>query len=239
MTTAYAVLKSAWTSVLPLPVRRALWNHAPRPLKRMKVRVLQRLARGADHDDIYDAAYYDQLVEPTMLRSRDVIAQSIVADLAPRTAIDVGCGTGALLEAIKTRGVDVMGLEYADAAIERCRRRGVPVAKYDIERESNRGWRADAAISTEVAEHLPPACADRFVDLLASLADVVVLSAAAPGVGGADHVNEQPPAYWIEKMAARGLALDDALTQRWRAAWRARGVAPCFWSTVMVFRRTR
>jgi len=32
--------------------------------------------------------------------------------------IDVGCGTGALLEALRDRGCDVFGLEYSEAALK-------------------------------------------------------------------------------------------------------------------------
>jgi hypothetical protein len=43
------------------------------------------------------------------------------------------------------------------------------------------------------------------------------MSAAQPGQGGVGHFNEQPPEYWISKMASVGYTLDEALTQRLQA----------------------
>jgi hypothetical protein len=50
-------------------------------------------------------------------------------------------------------------------------------------------------------------------------------------------VNEQPNQYWISKLTGNGVPLDGELTQRWRAEWTAAGVAHCFASAVMVFRK--
>ena len=130
--TAYVILKNTWTSILPLCVRRILWSATPSTIKKLKVRLLQQLSRNAEHDDIYDEDYYTQLVEPTMLRSCTVMARSIFNEYAPRSVIDVGCGTCALLAAFKEHDVDALGLEYAEAAIEMCKRRGVEVIKYDL-----------------------------------------------------------------------------------------------------------
>ena len=57
-----------------------------------------------------------------------------------------------------------------------------------------------------MAEHLPHAKADLFVDNLIAHGDVILFSAAVPHQGGEHHVNEQPPEYWRAKFAARGFA---------------------------------
>jgi hypothetical protein len=49
--------------------------------------------------------------------------------------------------------------------------------------------------SFEVAEHIPERLEDRYVDMLCLLGNLIVISAATPGQGGMDHVNEQPHAY--------------------------------------------
>jgi hypothetical protein len=64
----------------------------------------------------------------------------------------------------------------------------------DLERPPAPDRRFDLAMSVEVAEHLAPATADGFVTLLTALAPVVLFSAAIPGQGGVEHVNEQWPA---------------------------------------------
>lgn len=236
----YAAVKRSWHAVVPSGVRHLLWRITPPGLKRVRGRVVRSLEAGASHDEIYDAAYYEGLVDPVMRESAGVIASSVLADVHPASAVDVGCGTGLLLLTLRERGVQVVGLERSEAGVAMCRQRGIDVRRFDIESDAPPGLRADLVISTEVAEHLPESCADRFVDLLTGMGDTVLLTAAEPSGGyGADHVNEQPMSYWIEKFAARGFSLDTALSERWRAAWKAAGCASCFHATAMLFRRGR
>jgi SAM-dependent methyltransferase len=194
------------------------------------------------HQETYDAEYYE-FIEYTAVYSQNPMADSIVRDLAPRTVLDLGCGTGALLEALRSRKVRrrkvrVAGLEYSDAALTYCKKRRLPVRKFDIARHDlpRKLRRRDVALSFEVAEHLPPELADRFVETLTAASDTVVFSAATPGQGGTDHVNEQPHEYWIDKMHALGFRLDEDLTLRWRDEWRG-CTANWYHMNVMVFRR--
>ncbi len=64
--------------------------------------------------------------------------------------------------------------------------------------------RFDLAMSLEVAEHLHPSAAKPFVRFLADLSDAVLFSAAYPGQGGANHVNEQKPSYWANLFGELG-----------------------------------
>jgi SAM-dependent methyltransferase len=190
------------------------------------------------HRWIYDDEYYARDVEAAASASAPVIVRSVMREAAPRRVLDVGCGTGAMLAEFAAAGCTVRGLEYADAAIARCRARGIEVTKFDIEHDSlddDTAW--DVAISMEVAEHLPEKIADPYVDLLCARAPVVVMTAAPPGQGGTDHVNEQPPEYWIAKCAARGFDHDAALTARLRAEWAAAGVTEWYHRNLLVFRR--
>lgn len=189
------------------------------------------------HQETYDAEYYE-FIEFTSVYSQNPMADSIVRDLAPRTVVDLGCGTGALLEALRRRKVRVAGLEYSDAALAYCKKRRLRVCKFDIARHSlpPKLRRRDVALSFEVAEHLPPELADRFVETLTAASDTVVFSAATPGQGGTDHVNEQPHEYWIDKMRALGFYLDEDLSRRWRDEWHG-CTANWYHMNVMVFHR--
>jgi hypothetical protein len=71
---------------------------------------------------------------------------------------------------------------------------------------------------------------------LVGIAETVVLTAATPSDSGTDHINEQPNAYWIAKLADRGRAFDESLSMRLRREWEEAGVAGCFWTSAMVFR---
>ena len=191
------------------------------------------------HDELYNSDYFATTVELPARDSAGPMAESIVSDLAPRTVVDVGCGTGALLEQLRNRGCDVFGLEYSEAGLRYCRDRRLNVRKFNLERdvydESNS---FDVAISIEVAEHLPEKAADRYVDLLARLSATIVFTAAPPGQGGLDHVNEQAPSYWVSKFRNRGFKHDAELSDRWREKWRETGVAEMYCKNLMIFRRT-
>lgn len=190
------------------------------------------------HDLLYDAEYYGRHIEPSAAAASEVMAPSIIADLAPRTLVDVGCGSGALLESIRKRGCAVFGLEYAEGGLAFCRKRNLDVQKFDLEHDTFPPDRTfDVAVSMEVAEHLPERCADRFTDLLVLLSSVVVFTAAHPGQGGTDHVNEQPASYWIQKFSSRGFEFDEAHSAAWREQWKRAGIAKWYWMNIMIFRR--
>jgi SAM-dependent methyltransferase len=193
--------------------------------------------RAEQHQQIYDAEYY-KFIETSSIWSRNAMAESIVRDLAPRRVLDVGCGTGALLEALLLRGVQVFGLEYSDAGLDVCNGRGLSVRKFQIgkDRMPTDVPPCDVVMSFEVAEHLPKRLANPFVRFLCAASRTVVLSAATPGQGGTDHVNEQPHAYWIDKMSRRSFDFDEDLSLQWRQEWRDH-TASWYHSNVMVFRR--
>jgi len=72
----------------------------------------------------------------------------------------------------------------------------------------------DLVVSLEVAEHLPSAHAETFVQSLTRLGPVVLFSAAIPFQGGTGHLNEQWPDYWAAKFAKRGYVVVDAVRGR-------------------------
>lgn len=232
----YAQLKLTFRTVVPTPVRDAVWSKH-NPVRGALLSLKGALERSAQHDEIYDRAYYERSADAKRVTMRH-IADSIVRDASPGTLVDVGCGGGFLLSALDARGVACFGLEYSQAGIDLCRSAGLDVRPFDLEHDTFAGYSFDVAVSMEVAEHLPASVADRFVDLLASLAPVVVFTAARPGQVGTDHVNEQPPEYWIERFAARGFAPHETLADTWQHEWERLGVIECYRRNLMVFSRT-
>ena len=137
--------------------------------------------------------------------------------LAPRSVLDIGCGTGKSLDFFLERGLDAVGLEGSRLAIKksRCASR---IIQCDLNKEQNLGRTFDLAWSFEVVEHIHPRYVDNLVKTFANHSGRIVMSAARPGQGGEGHFNEQPPQYWIAKFEAVGFRLDVPLTEELRSA---------------------
>jgi hypothetical protein len=159
----------------------------------------------------YDAAFYTAAGAAAEASAPRVLP--LVFKLAAiRSIVDVGCGDGAWLVAARGLGIeDILGIDgpwIDDAALK------VPLANFRrtrLDRPIAVDRRFDLAMSVEVAEHLPPERAPSFVADLTAFAPLVLFSAAIPGQGGADHVNEQWPGYWSRLFAAHGYTHIDAL----------------------------
>jgi SAM-dependent methyltransferase len=70
-----------------------------------------------DHNRLYDRRYYDEDVDKPASASSPIMAKAIVEHSKPKSVVDVGCETGALLQSFRDLACDVFGLEYADAAL--------------------------------------------------------------------------------------------------------------------------
>lgn len=238
MSKAHLGVRRTWRA-LPLPLRRIVV--AVPPAQRLRAGLGARALQVAAPDDHYDRAFYEDL-EASWGDTGAVIARSIVDAFAPRTLVDLGCGAGRIISAARDLGVDVVGIERSEAGRRACARRGLVVHDLDLTTPFDAAERAcfhgfDVAVCTEVAEHLPATAADDLVARLAHLAPVVVFTAATPGQGGADHVNEQPHAYWITRFRDHGFGLDETIAEDWRRTWRTAGIEPWYPANLMIYRR--
>jgi SAM-dependent methyltransferase len=230
---SFGRLRAVFRAVLPFRVRYWFWRR-DWALTRWLIRAKLHLAASAAFDEIYDVEYFDGIAYG-MAASADVIARSIADEFRPAAVADVGCGPGLLLAALRDRGISGVGFDHAAAALARCRAQGLDARPIDLIVAEELPGRADVVISAEVAEHLPPAAAAGFVDLLCRAAPVVVFTAAVPGQGGTEHLNEQPNEYWVDLFNRRGFRHRSDLTERWRREWAAAGVHPWYARNVMVF----
>lgn len=139
----------------------------------------------------------------------------------PLSALDVGCGPGQLICELQMKGWDVDGFDGSSHALTMARKLGLGddhMAIADI-LDTPEFSRADVVICTEVAEHLPAEHAPTLVRYLTQHATrYVVFTAAPPGQGGHDHVNEQPKHYWRNLFAQEGWIEDEDSTKElfWR-----------------------
>ena len=183
----------------------------------------------------YDQAFYDSF-EETSLRSAQVVVPAVMKWAQPRSVVDVGCGLGIWLSVFGEHGVtEVLGLD--GDYVER-RRLRIPQECFrptQLAAPPALGRTFDLAMSLEVAEHLPPDSSERFADFLASLAPVLLFSAAIPGQPGTAHINPRPHRYWHEAFAKRGYRALDPLRP---VLWHDERVSLHYRQNVFIYART-
>ena len=218
------------------PLSKTIWSLVRHP-DTLKTILVEKTSVGTfTHDKLYDDKYF-RFVERTTAQSATAICNSIVQSLHPSSLIDVGCGTGVLIERLQEQGVRVKGLELAEAALNLCRARQLDVIKFDVctDRLPAEFANADVAVSMSVGQQLSEAFVDHYVDLLCQIAPTVVFSSGTPGRGDRKPLNEQPHQYWIDKFAEREYRFDEPLSKQWRDDWKARNTSPWFQQDVLIF----
>jgi SAM-dependent methyltransferase len=159
----------------------------------------------------YTAEFFERRTQGS-LRSAELVMGHLLQLISFRSVIDVGCGTGTWLRAAGMHGVsDFLGIDgdYIDRAALQVPNDRFLSADLTMPLKLDRTF--DLAMSLEVAEHLPPACACDFVQSLVGLAPLILFSAAIPFQGGNHHVNEQWPSYWADLFKAHGYTPVDCL----------------------------
>jgi len=162
----------------------------------------------------YDSRFYE--TQKTGSYNSACIVVPIVRNmLKVRSVCDIGCGIGTWLRCWQEQGVDdVLGIDgdYVDT-----KQLMIPAEKFraaDLSQPIRCDRRFDLAMSLEVAEHLPPSRAASFVADLTALAPVVLFSAAVPGQGGTNHINERWQSYWASIFNDKGFDTFDVLRSR-------------------------
>lgn len=147
----------------------------------------------------YSSNFYENRHLNTVYSANLIL--SILLERIPsvRSAVDIGCGVGTWLAALKEKGIqNIHGMDgkWVDKnylVIPQDCFTQVDIMTMGL----NKSSRYDLAISLEVAEHLPIDFAKDFVLLLTELSDNVLFSAAIPFQGGQNHINEQWQHYWV------------------------------------------
>ncbi len=131
-----------------------------------------------------------------VMRSSDIVVPILIERFHPQSVLDLGCNTGGWLRSFINAGITALGVDGS----------GVKAAfEHDLREPFKLGYQFDLVLCLEVAEHLPEESADVLVDsAIRHARQAVIWSAATPGQGGWQHLNEQPHAYWVEKFASRG-----------------------------------
>jgi hypothetical protein len=156
---------------------------------------------------MYDDKFYSETSGNSFCSALNVIP--ILTNLfRPKSVVDVGCGKGFWLYVFAQNGVDILGIdgEWAEPV--------VPHITADLEQPFTLDRKFDMALCLEVAEHLTPAAGEQLVSILCNVSNIIVFSAAPPGQGGENHINEQPLSYWQERFEKYGFKFVDCLRPR-------------------------
>jgi SAM-dependent methyltransferase len=191
------------------------------------------------HPTPYGDDFFDALVDSSRQSARQVVPL-LVDWLAPQSVVDIGCGTGAWLSVFAELGVqDYVGLDGDYVARQRLL---IPPDRFwatdlttDWAQSLTPHGQFDLAMSLEVAEHLPPESADRFVAALCQLSSIVLFSAAIPFQGGTGHLNEQWTGYWVERFRQQGYDVVDCIRHR---IWNNPQVDPWYCQNALLFVRS-
>jgi SAM-dependent methyltransferase len=159
------------------------------------------------------------------LDSPNEIVPEIIKIIDPKSVVDVGCGTATFLNCFKKQGViKILGLDGKWANKDLLFKNILPSEFIEVNLEGSITLeeKFDLVVSLEVAEHISEKSADIFVENLVNLGGVILFSAAVPGQGGQNHINEKWLTYWEEKFSKHNYELKDVLR-------------PIFWNNKKVF----
>ena len=149
------------------------------------------------------------------------VADRIVADIRPRRVLDAGCALGLLVEALRTRGVDAVGIDFSAFAIEHVYEPVKPFCRQASVTDPLRE-QYDLVVCSEVLEHVTGADAETAIANFCAHSDDILFSSSPLHFAEATHVNVQPPGYWAAQFARHGFYRDIDFDASFMAPWAAR-----------------
>jgi SAM-dependent methyltransferase len=137
----------------------------------------------------------------------------MVENYGVSSLLDIGCGTGGMLEVAHQAGLEVAGIDGDFTA-----KRNAPVLVHDFtagpaEFENT----FDLAWSVEFLEHVEEQYMDNYMAAF-QRCKYALVTFAPEGTPGHHHVNCRDEGYWVNKFADYGFALDEEGTAGVRAA---------------------
>jgi len=163
----------------------------------------------------YDANYYlnsyDDIAysrdEPHWINFFNLVANRIVADIAPARTLDIGCAIGLLVETLRERHVDARGIdvsEWALAQIPESLQAFCTLGSITDELDGE----FDLITCIEVLEHLPRSMAGIAIGNLCAHTDLVLFSSTPDEFKDPTHLNVETPAFWSRLFATNGFLRD-------------------------------
>jgi SAM-dependent methyltransferase len=156
----------------------------------------------------------------------------------PKSVVDIGCGIGLYLAEFQNLGVRIQGFDFSEDAKSNCAIDPEFFSVVDLIHPIANSEKFDMCICSEVGEHIPDSGADNLIETIEKFSNLIIFSAAHPGQGGTNHVNEKPQEYWISKFAGKGYTFQkknrDDLRKR-IAGLKSFRKSNCLYMNLMVF----
>jgi len=180
----------------------------------------------------YDREFYEGLKLNNGL-SANHLAEYLYGTLNFSSVIDIGCGNGDLLSSFFELGLkNLQGIEGNENYI--IENKSFSILLANLEEPIISPKRYDLAVCLEVAEHLEDRFANNLILTLTNVSDLIVFSAAIPGQGGTNHVNEQPPIYWALKFFEHGYTL---FRDPRDEIWKRKEIAAYYRQNILVYKK--
>ena len=175
-------------------------------------------ARDGSGNYSYDEDFY-RYIQNGAVRSAQVIIPLVRDRLKIDSVLDVGCGAGAWLAEYRRHGVlTCLGV---DGDYVKSSSLLIPPTTFiarDISQSFDLGQRFNLVQCLEVGEHLETMASETLISNLVRHGDCILFSAAIPGQGGENHINEQPYEFWRALFAKHGYMPYDFLRPLLRGA---------------------
>lgn len=181
----------------------------------------------------------------SFMASARSVAPVVMRQLRPLTILDVGCGAGAWVRAYEECGAAyVVGVDADCPRADQLLFNPSRFHTIDVAGAFRIGREFDLVQWLEVAEHVDPTASEALLDNLVAHAPLVLFSAAPPGQGGVNNVNEHWYRYnmflFAREDAVAGLdpavaatrvdprePVPDLAPLSWRMRRRALSALPC------------
>lgn len=155
----------------------------------------------------YTVNFYESVAERAEEASEIIL--SIFLNLFTVNSVkDVGCGNGIWLR--ETLKWDMVSKRFGydlKSALDSSKdfdNRDIVFKSIDLELSEYDLVPTDLTFCLEVAEHISKTAATRLVSKICATSNYVIFSAATPGQGGFNHINENALEYWISLFEENG-----------------------------------
>lgn len=155
----------------------------------------------------YTSDFYEYIAEGSTTSAQQIIP--ILLDMFNiKSVLDVGCGRGAWLKIWGEYNVKIIGIDTKTDSSSLLVS-SESFVSHDLSTAFDLGQQFSLVQCLEVAEHLPKNSSDGLIKSLIKHGDIILFSAAPPGQGGENHINEKSYDYWKEAFTKHGYEMHD------------------------------